>query len=385
MTNLVWMRRLGLFLVLALATFSAAQQEYGLTLVAEGLEQPLGLTHAGDGSNRLFIVEKTGRVRVLRGGELLETPFLDLSLKVSTNSERGLLDIAFHPNYPENRLVFVHYNDTNGNTVLAEFQTSEDGTQLLTDSETVLLTVEQPYANHNGGELEFGPDGYLYMALGDGGSGGDPEGNGQNLDTLLGSILRLGVDEVSVGEGRYAIPEDNPFVNGEGARRLIWAYGLRNPWRFSFDRETGDLWIADVGQNQWEEVNKQDADSAGGENYGWNIMEGGHCYQRETCSQEGLTLPLLEYDHSVGNSITGGYVYRGAALPELVGSYLFADFGNGNLWRAAEEADDWTSELLQQTGMNISSFGEDEAGELYIVDFGIVDFGGAIYRLTAAE
>ena len=369
-------RYLNAFVLLLLAGCTLAQG-YRLEPVAEGFSQPLGLTTDGVNAERLYVIEKTGAVRVIEDGELWAEPFLDVSGQISTNSERGLLDIAFDPDYAENGLVFVHYSDAEGATTLSSFSVNEDGTQLLLDSETVLLSVPQPYPNHNGGELEFGPDGYLYMALGDGGAGGDPQRNGQNLGTLLGAILRL-----DVASDAYTVPEDNPFVYREGAAPELWAYGLRNPWRFSFDRETGDLWIADVGQNQWEEVNLQAAESPGGENYGWNIMEGTHCYETESCEQEGLVLPVIEYSHASGDgsSITGGYVYRGEALPELAGAYIFGDYGSGNIWRATETDGIWAKDLLLGSGMNVTSFGQDEAGELYVVSI-----GGGVYRLSAGQ
>ncbi len=241
-----------------------------------------------------------------------------------------------------------------------------------------MLTIPQPFSNHNGGDLAFGPDGYLYIATGDGGSGGDPLDSGQSLDTHLGKLLRIDVNGGDATGGTpYAVPADNPFVNTAGALPEIWAYGLRNPWRFSFDRDTGDLYIGDVGQNAFEEVNFQSADSAGGENYGWNVMEGFHCYNADSCDESGLVLPIAEYPHSEGNSVTGGYVYRGAAIPELVGQYVYGDFGSGRVWRAQQQNGEWTNEPLLESGLNIASFGEDEAGELYVVAI-----NGGVYRLT---
>lgn len=358
--------------------------------VVTGLEQLTTVTHAGDSSGRLFITQKTGLTHVIQNDEVLEAPFLDLTGVVSTSSEQGLLGLAFHPDYAENGRLFVNYTDLEGSTVIAEYTVSDDPNLTDAASERVLLTIPQPYANHNGGGLAFGPDGYLYIGMGDGGAGGDPEGNGQDLSTLLGSMLRIGVDaQEGDSAGRaYTVPDDNPFVGQAGAAPEAWAYGLRNPWRFSFDRETGDLWIADVGQNAFEEVNRQSADSAGGENYGWNVMEASACFDPENpqeppegCDQEGLTLPVLEYSHASGDgrSITGGYVYRGAAIPGLAGSYVFGDFVSGNIWRAVPEGEGYTSTLLLEADFPVVAFGEDEAGELYVADF-----GGALYRFAAA-
>ncbi|HEX7023137.1 MAG TPA: PQQ-dependent sugar dehydrogenase [Trueperaceae bacterium] len=368
---------LSLVLLLAACSGMASAQDIGLDEVASGLERPISMTHAGDGTGRLFVVEQTGRIRVIQDGRLLREPFLDLRSIVSCCGEQGLLGLAFHPDYEQNGRFFVDYTDATGNTVVAEYHVSEDADRAAPDSGRGLLQVEQPYDNHNGGQLAFGPDGYLYISLGDGGSGGDPHGNGQNLGTLLGKILRIDVDE---GDP-YAIPDDNPFAHQSGARPEIWAYGLRNPWRFSFDRQTGDLWIADVGQSQWEEVNLQPAGSQGGENYGWNVMEGAHCYQPdEGCDESGKVLPLLEYSHDEGCSITGGYRYRGETQPGLRGVYLFSDYCSGTIWGARQdEKGAWRSEVLLEPGFGITTFGEDEAGELYVADYG----DGTIYRVVA--
>jgi len=352
--------------------------------VVSGLEQPTGVVNAGDDSDRLFVTQKTGLARIVEGGSVLDTPFLDLTDTVSTDSEQGLLGLAFHPQHAENGRFFVNYTREDGATVIAEFAVSDDPNVADPASERVLLTIPQPYPNHNGGQLAFGPDGYLYIGMGDGGAGGDPEENGQNPSTLLGSMLRIDVDN---GEP-YTIPEDNPFVETEGAAPETWAYGLRNPWRFSFDRETGDLWIADVGQSAFEEVNRQPADSTGGENYGWDITEGSSCFNEddaraplESCDTEGLTGPVLEYPHSEGQSVTGGYVYRGEAIPELGGHYVFGDFVSGTIWGAAPaEGGGYASTPLVESGFNVVTFGEDEAGELYVADF-----GGTLYRFASAD
>jgi glucose/arabinose dehydrogenase len=353
--------------------------QVALTAVATGLQSPTAIVSAGDGSGRLFVLEQPGRIRVIAGGQLLSEPFLDLTGRVSTGPEQGLLGLAFHPDYTENGQFFVDYTGPDGHTVVARYRVSAADPNLADPaSAREVLRVEQPFTNHNGGQLEFGPDGYLYVSLGDGGSGGDPQNNGQNLGTLLGAILRLDID----GGEPYAVPPDNPFVDREGARPEIWAYGLRNPWRFSFDRDTGDLWIADVGQNVWEEINLQSGNSQGGENYGWRVMEGAHCFQpSEGCDREGLTLPVLEYDHDQGCSVTGGHRYRGGELPGLTGVYTFADC-SGVVWGAREGEDGgWSSTELLSSGLRVSAFGEDEAGELYLADHG----GGAVYRLAPGE
>ena len=348
---------------------------YRLVEVASGFSRPLYLTHAGDGSGRLFVVEQSGKIKIVEDGQVLPEPFLDVSDVISPEAlgngytERGLLGLAFHPDYAENGLFFIDYTDHDGHTVIARYRVSaDDPNRADPESAEPILYVVQPYANHNGGQLAFGPDGYLYISLGDGGSGGDPEGNGQNLGTLLGALLRLDVDTPS-GEG-YAVPEDNPFVEREDARPEIWAWGLRNVWRFSFDRATGDLYMADVGQNKWEEIDFQPAESSGGENYGWNAYEGTHPYSGEAPASE-VVMPILEYGHENGwCSVTGGYVYRGEALPGLRGYYLYSDWCTGTIWAAWRDANgDWQSTISLESGRQVSSFGEDEAGELYLVDY----------------
>jgi glucose/arabinose dehydrogenase len=326
--------------------------------VAAGFLRPVDIQNAGDGSGRLFIVEQAGRILIYNNGRVSPSPFLNIIDQVgSSGNEQGLLGLAFHPRYAENGLFFVNYTDRSGNTVIARFHVSDDPNVADPASETPLLRVNQPYPNHNGGALAFGPDGYLYAGLGDGGSGGDPQGNGQKTDTLLGKVLRLDVDS---GEP-YAIPADNPFGNE------IWAYGLRNPWRLSFDRATNDLWIGDVGQGAWEEIDYLPAGSPGGANFGWNLMEGSHPYEGE--AQPGLLLPVAEYSHAEGGcSVTGGYVYRGAELPEWQGIYLFGDYCSGLVWGTIPFANGWQTQVLFQTGLSISSFGVDETGELYIAN-----------------
>jgi len=339
----------------------------GLQEVAAGLNFPLYLT-APPGDSRLFIVEKGGLIRIVKDGSLLPTPFLDLTPLVSTGGEQGLLGLAFDPAYATDGRFVVHYTDVNGNTTVATYRVSAgDPDQADPSSATVVLTAEQPFANHNGGQILFGPDGMLYIGLGDGGSGGDPGGRGQSLTDLLGDILRV---DVGSGTG-YTVPADNPFVGRTDARPEVWSYGLRNPWRFTFDPATGDLYIADVGQNAWEEVDVVTAaDGAGrGANFGWNVTEGRHCYASATCDLSLYTLPLVEYSHDNGAcSITGGYVYRGAAIPALQGHYFYADYCQG--WvrsfrlenGQAVDAHQWPT---LAPGGAVPSFGQDAAGELY--------------------
>ncbi|MGD8751910.1 MAG: PQQ-dependent sugar dehydrogenase [Anaerolineales bacterium] len=340
--------------------------------VASGLNKPVGMTHADDGSGRLFVIEQAGLIRIVQNGELLPTPFLDIrDLVGSRGNEQGLLGLAFHPRFSENGYLFVNYTDNNGDTVISRFRVSSDGGQVNANTETRLLQVSQPYGNHNGGHVVFGPEGYLYTGLGDGGSGGDPQGNAQNLNTPLGKLLRIDVD----GGEPYAIPQDNPFTGGEGSPE-VWAVGLRNPWRFSFDRLTGDLYIGDVGQNQWEEINFWSIENPGGANFGWDFREGAHPYEGSPPLGLDLIDPVAEYDHSQGCSVTGGVVYRGS-LPEWQGVYLYGDWCSGRVWGLLQDAaGGWQNELLFESGARISAFGEDEDGEVYLVDH-----GGNLFRL----
>jgi glucose/arabinose dehydrogenase len=347
-----------------------------------GFDEPLQVTHAGDGTGRLFVVEKGGLVWEIADGVVADEPFLDLSADVSTNSERGLLSLAFEPDFGDTDAFYAYYTDRDGRTVVARFEASEGRGPVDTDERSVRLVVEQPYANHNGGQLAFGPDGHLYIGLGDGGGGGDPEDNGQDPTTLLGAILRVdtrasatGVRESGYLTDPFSIPEDNPFADGADALPEIWALGLRNPWRFSFDRETGDLWIGDVGQSAWEEIDFQPASSGGGENYGWNRLEGTHVF-REPVDIEEPVMPAFEYGHDVGQSVTGGFVYRGERIPELAGTYVFGDFVSGTIWGLWPSGEGWEDLVLAETGLTISSFGEDEEGEVYVVDF-----GGTVYAI----
>ena len=348
--------------------------EVRLERVAGGFTRPLYVTHAGDGSGRLFVVEQAGRIWIIQDGRILPEPFLDIGgwlpweVHSSGFTERGLLGLAFHPQYAENGYFFLHYNDDRGDTVLARFRVSaEDANRADLLSAQIILTVVQPFANHQGGTVVFGPDGQLYLGLGDGGSAGDPWGHGQRPNTLLGTILRL---EVGVGRSAdYAIPPDNPFVGRADAAAEVWVYGLRNPWRFSFDRETGDLFIGDVGQNQWEEISLQPAGSGGGENYGWNAYEGFARYAGGLPFAETVA-PIAVYPHRLGNSVTGGYVYRGESLPGLYGAYVFGDFGSGRIWTLQPTAaGNWWMNEFMRTTHAISSFGEDERGELYLLDY----------------
>lgn len=349
------------------------------TPVVSGIVAPTAITHADDGSGRLFIVEQGGTIRIVRNGSLLAAPFLDISARLLSGGERGLLGLAFPPNFSAKGYFYVNYTRApDGATVVSRFFVSPDPDLALATGEEVLLEVAQPFANHNGGQLAFGPDGFLYVGLGDGGSAGDPQGNGQNLAALLGKLLRL---DVEAGIAPYRIPPDNPFVGNPGARAEIWASGLRNPWRFSFDRLTGDLFLADVGQDAWEEINFQPAAASGGANYGWNIFEGPNCFNPPAgcVAPAAYSAPVAFYGHDLGCSVTGGFVYRGAGIPALQGAYLYADFCSGRLWSLRRAAASWEVALLAETAFNISTFGEDEAGELYLADHTL----GTVYRLEA--
>ncbi|MBL8062230.1 MAG: PQQ-dependent sugar dehydrogenase [Anaerolineales bacterium] len=354
--------------------------------VATGLSLPVDIAHAGDGTNRLFIVQQGGRILIHDGTQLLAAPFLNITSLVTSGGERGLLGIAFHPNYESNGYFYVNYTRTVSNqlqTVIARYHVSADPNVADSSSESILLIIDQDFDNHNGGQIHFGPDGYLYIGMGDGGDGGDPNNRAQNPTSLLGKMLRIDVDSGSP----YAIPPSNPFVSNASVADEIWAFGLRNPWRFSFDRLTGDLFIADVGQNAWEEVNIQPASSTGGENYGWSCDEGNHDYNNSRdCTIYGvLTNPKLEYEHgpgdSIGCSVTGGYIYRGTKYPAMDGVYFYGDFCTGRLWAASQNASVWTSSLVADTDFLISAFGEDEAGELYLASYG----DGVIYHMTASS
>jgi glucose/arabinose dehydrogenase len=340
---------------------------------------PLAIAAPADGSGRLFIASQAGQIwSVDADGNVAPNPMVDLSSRLRSGGEQGLLGLALHPEFPSDPRAFVNYTDENGDTIIASIALDPANPERFDPgTHRQLLSIDQPYANHNGGATVFGPDGYLYLALGDGGAGGDPHDNGQRLDTLLGKILRIDVD----ADGRdYAIPSDNPFADAEGMDE-IWHYGLRNPWRMSFDRDTGDLWIGDVGQGAWEEVDVA-RDGEARLNFGWNRMEGAHCFDGDGCSEEGLTLPVTEYGRGegLGCTVIGGYVYRGGAFPVLEGAYLFADYCSGIIFAI----DSATSTLVApaQVGQldgSASAFGEDSDGELYITTL-----GGTVYRVTAA-
>ncbi len=347
-----------------------------LVEVASGFSSPIYLT-APAGDDRLFVVEQPGRIRIVEDGQVRAAPFLDIDAKVSSGGERGLLSVAFHPNYQQNGFFYVNYTDNNGDTRVERYRVSADRYVADPASASLVIAIDQPYSNHNGGLVMFGPDGKLYVGMGDGGAGGDPHGHGQNVATLLGDILRLDVD---AGQP-YAVPPDNPFVGRTDARPEIWATGVRNPWRFSFDRQAGLLYLADVGQNAWEEINVVPAGQAGA-NYGWNIMESRHCYRATSCSQQGLVIPVLEYNHSDGCSVTGGYVYRGTQVPDARGLYFYADYCNGwvrSFRYAGGQATDAREWDFGDLG-SVSSFGEDGHGELYVVSH-----DGRIWKFAPGE
>ncbi len=360
-------------------------------LVASGLLNPLRVTAPAGDFQRLFVVEQGGRIRIVKDGLLLGGSFLDLSGRISSGGERGLLGLAFHPLYRRNGRFFVNYTDPQGNTVVSEFAVSSNPDFATPGSERVLLRQTQPFSNHNGGHLAFSPtDGTLYLGLGDGGSGGDPQNLAQNDETWLGKILRIDVDDRDPGK-EYAVPADNPFAGRTNPRPEIWAKGLRNPWRFSFDRAIGDLWIGDVGQGAWEEIDWQSASSSGGENYGWRRMEGFHCYDPASgCQTPFLTLPMLEYAHTANPSrcsVTGGVVPRGASVPEIAGRYLFADYCSGEVFSvrrlggAVTDARNHRAEWVPAGGRTIGSvsdLGEDARGDVYVTD----SAGGEVFRLT---
>jgi glucose/arabinose dehydrogenase len=329
----------------------------------------------------MFIVERGGKIFVVKGGVSLPVPFLDISNRVTTTgSEQGLLGLAFPPDYATKGYFYVNYTRSpDGHTIVARYLITGDPDRADPDSETVLLTIAQPFANHNGGQLAFGPDGFLYIGTGDGGSGGDPQNRGQDAGALLGKLLRIDVES---GAEPYGIPPGNPFRADLDKLDEIWALGLRNPWRFSFDRQTGDLYIADVGQGSFEEVDVQDARSTGGENYGWRIMEGSMCFGSLFCNQAGLTHPVVAYDHSNGDcSVTGGMVYRGEDFPTMGGIYFYGDFCSGRIWGLRKQGSTWETSLLLDSAFLISTFGEDEAGRLYVADYG----GGEIYEIVLQE
>jgi glucose/arabinose dehydrogenase len=378
-------------LITAGATATGAQTEspfdpatfaVRLDLVAGGLDQPVYVADAGDGSGRLFVVERGGTIRIVKNGAVRPDPFLDITdLVESAGSEQGLLSVAFPPDFADTGQFYVYYTARGGvgvgDNTIARYRVSESNPNIADPaSGEVLLAVPDERRNHNGGLLQFGPDSYLYVGLGDGGGAGDPEGNGQNPKTLLGSLLRIDVSQHS--DQPYTIPPDNPFADGEAGAPEIWVWGLRNPWRYSFDRLTGDLFIGDVGQGAIEEIDWLPKGRQAGVNLGWNVMEGTACYGAETCDQTGRALPVAEYSHDQGCSVVGGYDYRGTASPALHGVYLFADYCSGLLWGLGRDRSGaWTMSQPIETGLNVSSFGEDAAGELYVVSL-----DGGLYHLT---
>jgi glucose/arabinose dehydrogenase len=374
--------------------FPPSLPSMAVELVASGFEQPLLITAPPGDGERLFVVERTGAIMIVKGGVVLPIPFLDVSsLITAAEGEQGLLGLAFAPDFVTSRYFYVNYTSPDAGagerTVIEQYEVSADPDIADGASGQIILAIDQPYANHNGGMLAFGPnDGYLYIATGDGGGANDPDENAQNLDSLLGKLLRIEVD----GGSFYHIPIDNPFQGHSGVRGEIWAYGLRNPWRFSFDRTTGDLYIGDVGQGAREEIDFQLASSEGGENFGWDVAEGFVCTGGGgSCgTAPGFTPPILDYGHEQGRSVTGGYVYRGAAIPEYRGLYFFADYITGRLWSfrlgrgSPGEFTEWSVKVKDGSGLDvktISSFGEDEAGELYILDYG----DGELFRIVPGE
>ncbi len=357
--------------------------------VVAGLDYPVRVTHAGDGSGRIFVVELPGRIRIVTEGEASETPFLDISERVNCcEGERGMFGLAFPPSYPESGQFYVSYTNSYGATTISRFATSGDPNRADENSEEILLTIGQPHENHNGGHLEFGPqDGYLYIGSGDGGLPRDPENRGQTTDSLLGKLLRINVES---GESPYGVPADNPFVQVDGYRPEIWALGLRNPWGFAFEKQSGDLYLPDTGNFKREEVNFQPATAGGGRNYGWPVMEGSICFEHDllTCSAAGLVLPVADYDHTRGCAIVGGAVYAGDSLPGLHGTFIVADFCTSNIWGIKRSREDatrgkttfWRSQRLASAGLPVSSVGADEEGNVYFTIH--AEKIGAIYTLV---
>jgi glucose/arabinose dehydrogenase len=373
------------------AAFDPTKVALHVTLVKGGFSSPVLVTNAHDGTNRLFIVEQAGDIRILQGGTVRSTPYLDLRGAITSGGERGLLGLAFDPNFPAYPYAYVDFTDKNGNTAISRYTVSKTNANVLDRTSGVrILTITQPYPNHNGGNLAFGPDGFLYIGMGDGGSAGDPQNRAQSFDGLLGKMLRIDVHHAT-SSTHYVAPSDNPYV-GKAGNDLIWSRGLRNPWRWSFDSATGALWIGDVGQDRWEEVDRSvpsNGTRAGrGLNYGWNTMEGFACFKPASgCSTTARTKPLLVYGHVVSGTdncaVTGGFVYRGTGSPALAGGYVFGDYCSGRIWVVAANATSpATPTVLRQATaspqLRISSFGVDEAGELYLTDL-----NGGLYALTA--
>jgi glucose/arabinose dehydrogenase len=355
-----------------------------LRLIASHLSMPVYATGANDGSNRIFIVEKTGKIKILLNGVVRSTPFLNISSEVSKGSEQGLLGLAFHPGFKTNHKLYVNFTNLAGDTIIREYRVSSSNPNVVaTSTKRRILGISQPFANHNGGMLAFGPDGYLYIGMGDGGDAGDPGNRAQDTNQLLGKMLRIDINH-TMPNAAYRNPSTNPYV-GIAGRDEIWQIGLRNPWRFSFDRTTGDLWIGDVGQGKYEEVDRAIRTSSGagrGVNWGWRVLEGTHCYLPPSgCSTSGKTMPLLDYDHGGGRcAVTGGYVYRGSAIPLLRGGYVFGDYCSGEIWVVASSASAPVGKVrLLDTSLLISSFGQIGGGELVVTDL-----NGRVYRLERA-
>lgn len=352
-----------------------------LTSIATGFTDPVGLVPANDGTSRFFVLEQAGRIRIIQNGSVVATPFLDIQTRVESGGETGLLGMALHPQFAQNRRFFLNYTTTRLTgglqSVIAEYQVSATDPNRADLAERILIQINQPFANHNGGQLAFGPNGFLYIAFGDGGNGGDPLNNAQSLQTLLGKILRIDVNGTNGPNGQYGIPADNPFVTDASAQPEIWAFGLRNPWRFSFDTNGGRLFAGDVGQDNFEEIDI----IVGGGNYGWRIMEGAHCFNPPSgCNPSGLVPPIFEYSHGDdGTTVIGGFVYRGPAITQLQGAYIFGDFSSGRIWTLRETSPgSWTRTLLISSGRTISSFGQDPAGEVYVLDYD----NGVVLRLS---
>ena len=361
------------------ATSTAQFDAWPEIKLAGGLKSPIQITNARDGSGRIFVVEQQGSIRIIKNGALLNAPFLAISDRVKCCWEQGLLSMVFPPSYPSKNYFYVNYTNNAGDTVVSRFRVTADPDIADPKSEEILLTIAQPDHRHNGGHMAFGPrDGYLYIGTGDGGPPGDPDSRAQDPSTLLGKMLRIDVES---GVKPYSIPVDNPYVQTQGYREEIWALGLRNPWGFSFDNLTGDLYIGDVGELQYEEINYQPASSAGGENYGWSIMEGLHCYKTNSCSSEGLIPPVAEYDHSYGCAVVGGPIYRGLRFPRVQGIFFYADFCTGQIWGLKRVGNAWNSALLLDAPFQISSIGEDEEGDMYVADYA----GNSIYMIVDAS
>ncbi len=384
-----------------------APHELSLEPIAVNLNYPVHVAHSGDGSGRLFIVEQDGLIRIIANSTVVDEPFLDITQQVRSGGEQGLLSVAFPPGYGISRHHFyVYYTNNNGDNQVSRFYLTQNPDRADPTSEELIIYFDHPqHSNHNGGQLAFGPDGYLYIGTGDGGGSYDPFGNAQDTGSLLGKLLRIDVEmdaeppftadyriflpqsfqgEPTQPAPTYRVPGDNPFVGRSGYREEIWAIGLRNPWRFSFDRSIGDLYIGDVGQGQREEVDFQPASSNGGENYGWDFYEGSVCLQTNHCGQAGLTMPVSEYPHDGHCSISGGFVYRGSQSPSLSDTYYYADYCSGTIWGMQMTGQGWDAEILANAGFGVSSFGEDEAGELYVVvrsDADLNPGSGAIYHM----